>query len=406
MAHLDFIDMANSTISPKTLAGFLEPIIKTSPLFKGQNLYVHIIANPHAGGFAQYKVAQHNYTVLEKAAREAKLKPEQVEKITVTLHATQKPGHATIIANDLINDLLSLPLHDRHRSHTLIVTAGGDGTHLEAQTALLKEGLSSDSDRDLITTHVTLLRMPFGTGNDGSDGRTVEESLLRLTSPAHFALQRAIKVWYSGLLPDTANSHRKIDHYESLSANPPWYAFNIASIGIDAFITYMTNKTKRVMPGDTYQLWVDLACLFYGINFPFSNMVIDTFRENGKLIKTYNTPIEFCLLGVSGHRTYGSNHKILPNTDNFCMAPHINMIKKMLIKNLFDNGDHVDSPYVSMHQAHKITINGSQDILVQMDGEVHLITPSCYPLHMERTKPIIRIIELDSEKEDRGTVRC
>jgi len=329
-----------------------------------------------------------------------------VEKVTVSLHTTQKPGHATIFANNLINDLLSQPLHVRQRSHILILTAGGDGTHLEVQTALLKEAFSSDDDYDLVTSNITLLRLPFGTGNDGSDGRTVEEALQRLTSPSHFALQRAVKVWYTGLLANTANTRRKVDRYDSLSDNPPWYAFNIASIGIDAFITYMTNKTKRVMPGDTYQLWVDLACLFYGINFPFNNMVIDTFRESGKLIKTYTTPIEFCLLGVSGHRTYGSNHHILPNTDNFCIAPHINMARKLLIKNLFDNGDHVDTPYVSMHQAHKITINGSQDILVQMDGEVHLITPSCYPLHMERTKPIIRIIELDSQKEDKGTVRC
>jgi len=57
MANLDFIDMANTTITPQTLADFIEPIIKTCTLFKGKTLYVHIIANPNAGGFAQYKVA-------------------------------------------------------------------------------------------------------------------------------------------------------------------------------------------------------------------------------------------------------------------------------------------------------------------------------------------------------------
>lgn len=88
------------------------------------------------------------------------------------------------------------------------------------------------------------------------------------------------------------------------------------------------------------------------------------------------------------------------------MTQHISLIRKLLVKNLFDNGDHVDAPFVTMFNAHKVTINGSRDILVQMDGEVHLITPSCYPLHMERTAPIIRIIELDTQKEDKGTVRC
>ncbi len=370
------------------------------------HLYVHLIANPHAGGFAQIKVAQHNYAVLEKAAQEAETKTCQVSQITFSIYATEKPGHATIIANDIINNLLSLPYHERRHSHNLIITAGGDGTHLEAQTALLKEALTSEDEKDLVTHNVAILRLPFGTGNDGSDGRTIEEALKRLQEPVHFALQRAVKVWYAGLLPNTENSRRKIDHYESLSANPPWYAFNIASIGIDAFITYMTNKTKRVMPGDTYQLWVDLACMFYNLIFPSKQAVIDTFTETGKLIKTFTTPIEFCLLGVSGHRTYGSNHKILPENENFCMAPHCNIFKKIIAKDLFTTGEHRDTNYVRMLNAHKVSITYDQDILVQMDGEVHLITPSCFPLYMERTEPIIRILELDSQTEDKGTFPC
>ncbi len=398
--------MANLPVTPQILAQFLEPIVKVCPLFKGQNLYVHIIANPMAGGFVQPKIAQHNYQVLKTAAEQAENQPVLTDKVTTSVHITQKAGHATIIANDLLNDLLSLPHHNRYRSHTLVITAGGDGTHLEVQTALLKEASVSDEQKELITNNITLLRMPLGTGNDGSDGRTIEESVLRLQQPAHFALQRAVKVWYSGLLGDIEQSRRKIDHYESLSANPPWYAFNIASIGIDAYITYMTNKTKQILPGDAYQLWVDLSCLFYGLNFPSKDFVVDAFAENGRLIKTITSPIEFCLLGVSGYRTYGSNHKILPDKENFCITPHCNLFRKLMIKDLFTNGKHLGTQYVTMFNAHKLTINGTQDILVQMDGEVHLITPSCYPLHMQLTAPVIRIIELDSQKEDKGTVRC
>ena len=117
----------------------------------------------------------------------------------------------------------------------LIVTAGGDGTHLEVQTAILKKSLENPEISAAIKKYITLLRLPLGTGNDGSDGRTMEEAMARLTEPAHFSLQRAIKVWYD----TTGKKPVSTSKFESLDACPPWYAFNIASIGIDAYITYI-----------------------------------------------------------------------------------------------------------------------------------------------------------------------
>ena len=43
----------------------------------------------------------------------------------------------------------------------------------------------------------------------------------------------------------------------------PRYSFNIASIGLDAYIAGLTNRFKRVIPGDAYKSLVDIGSLFY-----------------------------------------------------------------------------------------------------------------------------------------------
>jgi len=183
---------------------------------------------------------------------------------------------------------------------------------------------------------------------------------------------------------------------------PPWYAFNIASIGIDAFITYMTNRTKGVMPGDFYQMWVDLACVFYGTKFPSKPMKITVYDKNGVQIDVVESAVEFCLLGVSGHRTYGSNHKILPTDETFCTVKKMGLVKKLLQKNTFSDGTHVGKPTTVLRTASKIRVDYNQDILVQMDGEVHLLQPAQYPLFMEHTEPVIRIIECNDAPYYKG----
>ena len=39
-----------------------------------------------------------------------------------------------------------------------------------------------------------------------------------------------------------------------------------------------------------------------------------------------------------------------------------------------------------------------------MDGEVHLLEPDFYPLYMEKTEPIIPIIECNNQAVDKGAV--
>jgi len=112
--------------------------------------------------------------------------------------------------------------------------------------------------------------------------------------------------------------------------------------------------------------------------------------------------VEFCLLGVSGHRTYGSNHKILPTDETFCTVKKMGLIKKLIQKNTFTDGTHAGKPTTVLRTASKIRVDYNQDILVQMDGEVHLLQPAQYPLFMEHTEPVIRIIECNDAPYYKG----
>lgn len=393
--------MEAQILTPFILTQLIQPIISTSSLWESKRLDITLIANPAAGGFTRKKVSSSNLKVLKEVSLKSRMLPNKSSVIRIKLDETKKPGQATEIVHHLLERISKSKTTDMNY---LVITAGGDGTHLEAQTAIAKFSFRSKENANLVKNKLTILRLPFGTGNDGSDGREFSDTLKLLTEPAHFEIQKAIKVWYEGKEPNDAKTTRKKKTYDTLEVNAPWYAFNIASIGIDAFITYMTNKTKKIFPGDSYQMWVDLACVFYNFKFPSKPLTVELFDEHNNLIGSAETAIEFVLLGVSGFRTYGSNHKILPDTRNFCLAQKIGLFTKLKSKSQFNDGSHVKNKFCILGNANKIKITYNQDILVQMDGEVHMLQPSYYPLYMQVTEPVIPVIVADDSTINKGTV--
>ncbi len=364
-------------LNSSMLKSYLEPIISSCNLWKDKNLFVFIISNPASGGFTQKKVAQKNKFILESACEAAKEISVVVKSIEFTLFDTEYSGHSDEFINAIF-DYYKKNLAGNPENKVLIITAGGDGTSHEVQSALMSVINQSEENKNAILQDFCIFRLPFGTGNDGSDGRNLEESLLRLTFPSHIELQPAVKVSCQG-----ENSEQKT-----------WYAFNIASIGIDAFITHMTNKMKSKLPGDFYKLWVDLACVFYTWVYKKVPAFIEIFKD-GSSIGTYDNKIEFALLGASGHRTYGSNHLILPTDENCCITESVNLIKKLMIKHTFNDGTHYGKPYSVFYDADMIKISYNEKILVQLDGESHLLTKDSFPLVMEKTENLIPIIVLD-----------
>ncbi|MCR4789818.1 MAG: hypothetical protein K5839_01935 [Treponemataceae bacterium] len=381
------IELFSSTV----LADNLTPIIASSPLWKGKDLHVFIIANPHSGGFTQPKVAHDNLTILRAASANAKDMEQQVKSIDVKSYDTEYACHSMEFVEKLFK--VSIPLLEEGESSShrvLFITAGGDGTSLEVQSILLRLSRASEQYKNIIQKCCCLLRLPFGTGNDGSDGRTLEEALLRLTFPKKIELQKAVEVSIQG---KTGGFYGEWNANKKDNVLPPWYAFNIASIGIDAFITHMTNKMKDKLPGDFYKLWVDLACLFYNIPYKQGNCHVDIYKDE-KQVGTYDGTVEFVVMGESGHRTYGSNHKILPDDNTVCITHGMTLLGKLATKESFNIGTHAGKDYSEMYDADKLVINYDKNILVQLDGESHLLTKENFPIVMKHTEPVIPIIRI------------
>jgi diacylglycerol kinase family enzyme len=254
-----------------------------------------------------------------------------------------------------------LPFH-------LLITAGGDGTSLEALIELysLPESLKSD---------FAILRLPMGTGNDGADSWELVGALERLLSPSKIAFARALKLT------------------TSTTGKGPFLAFNILSVGLDAFVTHMTNKMKRFFPGDSYKLWVDIASLFYDRVYTVGEMEAQFFDENSGLIDTLRQKMLLLAVGVSGKRTYGSHKWILPDSRNVCAVKQMPLLRKVALKDLFTTGGHIHKPESTLYNASRVVFSTVNPILAQMDGETVLLENADYPGTIELTEPCIPILE-------------
>ncbi len=355
------------------LDGFTR-LAERSSLFAGRDLRVVMIANPVAGGFTLAKRAAQNRRYLQEALDLAGSRDILAKSSSSRLYETRSSGHAGEIAREVFLEALA---EENPDATYLVVIAGGDGTSLDIQTEYAKLCVIQGASR--LPERVCLLRLPFGTGNDGSDGRTLDQTLSLLTGPARFERQRAVKV------------------FPSLGRNGDlWFSFNIASVGIDAFITHMTNRVKHHFPGDFYKIWVDIACLFYGMAYTVGKMTAIMSSGEGAAPDSYSGRFLLALMGISGNRTYGSNQKILPDENNVCAIREMSLARKLASKNGVKTGKHVAYPETVLCKADRMVLYYGERILLQLDGEARLLYPADFPLTMELTAPFITTIKPDT----------
>ena len=203
------------------LSEYLKPIVSACPLWKDKKLCMELIANPVAGGFTQKKLAAEHERVLADYSTLSKTKEQQCKSLTMNVYETS----LTSSLDEYIQKIVGRAgMPEDFETFFLIVTAGGDGTSLEVQTALAKIAFDIGGEySQIIKNRITVFRLPFGTGNDGSDGRTLRESLDLLSINSHFSLQKAIRV--NCRTTDEQAENGKADR--SLKVLPPWYAFNM-----------------------------------------------------------------------------------------------------------------------------------------------------------------------------------
>ena len=376
--------MPVSTIDcKKEFGSLMSEICSRSPLAtslgskEARPLLWTIIANPKAGGFTIKSRWKKHLAMLEECAERARKNPINEgsgpsktalrEGGAQGLVHTRAAGHARELSAALIEEAAGASAAGANaRPFHLIVTAGGDGTSLEVQTGLYHA--PAELRRDF-----AVLRLPMGTGNDGSDAWELDKALSLIIEPSVVKQQRAIR-----LIP--------------ASGKGPYLAFNILSVGLDAFVTHMTNKMKGKLPGDSYKLWVDVAALLYDRIYKVDFMDVRARNEEGNEVKAFREKLLLLAVGESGRRTYGSHKWILPDDRNVCAIKQMHVLKKFALKGLFSKGGHVHRPEAMLWNAHAVEFSARPPILAQMDGESVLLEEGDFPAVIELTEPVIPVL--------------
>ncbi len=224
---------------------------------------------------------------------------------------------------------------------------------------------------------MAILRLPMGTGNDGADSPNLVDALMLLIKPSRIEFNPALRL-VTAPGGQAAKNH------------PACLAFNILSVGLDAFVTHMTNKMKGKLPGDSYKLWVDIASLLYDRLYKVD--FLDVKADGGAI--TLHEKLLLLAVGASGHRTYGAQKKILPDDRNVCALKQMPLLRKLALKDLFSTGKHIDKPEAILFNARRVEFSGSVPILAQMDGEAILLQPEDFPAAIELTEPLIPVLKL------------
>lgn len=342
-------------MKPDDLAEGLSAIFAHSPVFKDKSLIIDVIANSKAGGFSRIHHSKRRFNELKEMVKRSLSLPERRSPFSLKLHLTERCGHAAAIVQRILDHS---PSNGRDSYH-LIVTAGGDGTSLETAERLT---LLPESEKD----RFGIVRLPFGTGNDGSEGRDLIAALERFLGHARFERRPALCVTPS-----------------EEGGSLPRYSFNIASIGLDAYVADMTNRLKRVFPGDSYKFWVNVGTLFYDRAYNVVDMGLKAWDKE-KLMLDSNMPRLLVAMGASGNRQYGSNKKILPNEHNCVAVAQTSLFRKLVLKGPIEHGRHDNIPELVHFTADKLLIEYSERVPLQCDGETDILAKCDFPLVMER----------------------
>ena len=122
-------------------------------------------------------------------------------------------------------------------------------------------------------------------------------------------------------------------------------------------------------------------------------MTVSAYRNDGSVVLKQRDRMVLYLMGASGHRTYGSNQNILPGNEDVCGVRDMSLMRKLALKKHFRLGTHSSFPETMLYNADRLVINYDRKILVQLDGEAHLLEPADFPVTMERTEGFITILK-------------
>jgi diacylglycerol kinase family enzyme len=345
----------------------LNEICERSFVSPGRPLRCMVVVNPVAGGFSIESKWESHVRTLTKYREKATANPRRQIHKNMLINITEGKGSASEITKVFLSRIEKDPM-----PFYLIISAGGDGTHGEVMSAVYNAPAH-------IHSNMAVIRLPMGTGNDGADSINLADSLDLLICPVHTEYVSAVQ-----LVPAPNGP---------TSWKGPFMAFNILSVGLDAFVTHQTNQMKKKKPGDSYKFWVDMAALFYDRKYKVDFMNVRAFDEKNSEIASFREKLLLLAMGASGNRTYGSQQKILPDDRNICCIKQMPIFRKLAIKGQVKKGKHTKNSEVIMLNAHRLEFTGCHQVLAQMDGETVLLHPDDFPAVLEITAPVIPLLK-------------
>jgi len=326
-----------------------------------------VIVNPAAGGFKIRSKWEKSVQILNEYVKKArKNQTRQIYK-NIIINLTEGKGSAGEITKQFIERAIKDPV-----PFYLIISAGGDGTHGEVMLSMYNAPIN-------IRRTMAVLKLPMGTGNDGADSSSLSEALDLLLNPVHIEYAPAVQLITA---PNGPSSWKG-----------PFLAFNILSVGLDAYVTHMTNQMKREKPGDSYRFWVDMAAMSYDRKYKVDFFDVKAFNEKNDSTHSFREKLLLLAMGVSGNRTYGSQQHILPDSNNVCGIKQMSILRRLAIKGQVAKGKHTKNPGTHFLSANRLEIMYGHPILAQMDGETILLQPNDFPIKMELTTPMIPLLK-------------
>lgn len=334
-------------------------ILRRSRLFPGRRLTAEVIMNLQAGSLAPPSRAAATLRTLHRLSRGVRGPVRDEEELQIRFHTTRYVGHAREISESV---LATTPDDLR-----LIISVGGDGTHSEVLGAYKERESSGEPSTYFV-------RLPFGTGNDGADSMSLAGAVRLLLGDG--------RPGKSGRVVFAPRGMRQFQ------------AFNIGSLGLDAYIAYLTNRLKGKLGGDLYKTIADVMTLFYERIVGAKQMELRLVGEDGRQ-ESLEDRFLLVAVGASGYRRYGGGKLVLPGYENLCAISRIGTIGKIRLKSLFYRGDHVDHEIVRMRSVRALTINYEGRIPMQVDGESLWLDAENFPVEVSLEPARVPILEFE-----------
>lgn len=336
----------------------IERILRRSALFADEPIVADVIINLQAGALSSEARAAHTVDSLDRLSRGLTGPLRREGLLSVRFHVTHYVGHAREIARQV--------LAEPYPGVRLVVSAGGDGTHGDVLTAFHEAGGRVAGDAS-----VFFVRLPFGTGNDGADAPDLPSVVRLLLGAAEPMRAARLDVRPAGM--------------------SGFSGYNIASIGLDAYVAYLTNRLKGRLRGDLYKTIADVMTLLYERVVGAGPMRLELVDEHGSA-STLEGSFLLTAVGASGYRRYGGGKMVLPGYENLCAIAPLGLIGKIRLKGLFYRGEHVHEPNVTMRRVRRVTVHYGQRIPMQIDGETVWLDASNFPLEISVGPPEVPVL--------------